>query len=182
MRAHMRRSLLRTSRFSLFCLVGLQVSACSRMDPRLPHQLPPPAVPNAPLVSPPGASANTPKAPPAAAEPDTAERMLSAPTWANAQRLDAFAQQSLERAKAALARVQAGLVSPAAAVPGNLVSPSAAVPGVVSPAAAVPVDAGALLADFDTIFREVDTASGLLGLLVEVSPDPLVRETAAKHE
>ncbi len=149
----MRRSLLRTSRLSLFCLVGLQVSACSRMDPRLPHQLPPPAVPNAPLVSAPGLAANALVAPPAAAEPDTAERMLSAPTWANAQRLDAFAGASLERAKAALTKVQSG-----------------------NP------EAGALLADFDTVFREVDTASGLLGLLVEVSPDPLVRETAAKRD
>jgi len=149
MRARMRRSLIRTSR--LICLTSLiELSACSQMDPRLPHQLPAPAIPNAPLV---GAQLGGAQAAPVKAEPDTAGRMLSAPTWANAQRLDAFAQASLERAKAALARVQAGSSDPKA-----------------------------LLADFDTAFLEVDTASGLFALLVEVSPDAAVREVAAKRD
>ncbi len=125
------------------------LTACSQMDPRLPTQLPRPAVPNAPGITSPTASAPAPAKP---AEPDTGDRLLRQPAWADVQRFDAFATQSLERAKAALGRVQAG------------------------------GEAAAMLADFDAIFREVDTASGVLALLVEVSPEPLVRELAAKRD
>ena len=122
------------------------------MDPRLPRQLKPPSVPNAPPALLASAAAALP-ATPAPVVPDTAELMLATPTWANAPRLDQFALNSIERAKVALARVQAGNA-----------------------------DTNALLADFDTVFLEVDTASGLLQLLVEVSPDATVRETAAKRD
>jgi len=119
------------------------------MDPRLPEQLPAPAVPNAP----PTVTGDQPPPPPPPPEPDTAQRMLMAPAWDDAARLDAFGAQALSRAREALAAVQGGNA-----------------------------DAAQLLADFDRIFGELDTAGGLFGLLVEVSPVAAVREVAATRD
>ncbi len=133
----------------VLCLAWITLPACSERDPRLPTQLPAPPVPNAPTVPRPDA----PPAPPTPPPPDTAQRMLEAPTWSDAARLDAFARDALARAKETLARVRQGAP-----------------------------DAATLYADFDQVFVELDAAGGLAALLVEVSPEAPVRETAARHD